>query len=387
MHDAAPTRFGRHVRLLVTLRLTAQHLRMLASRWVTRRSVQQTAQRVGIALVVAVLWQLTSCSRSSTPHTPENAQVPAFSAGQTTGAGAGTEPVQSPSAAGRQSGSAGPRINPGGSTSGLGGSGGLNPPLIRCTAPPLIAHRGQGASMAALPENTSVSELAAARQGATLLDVDVRWTSDNVPVALHDATLNRTTNGSGPVSSITAGQFTSLSLKTNDGAHVVSGRHPETLAQLLAAAKGTGLPIIVQMEADPFAGGAGQASISALANVIAASGYGGEVVVGGWAADDVSAFSAASPGVRTAFLQESGNPTAASIRATGARILYIDYAQLTAAQVIAWHAGGLAVWAWTPAYPAQWTHLRALGVDAIATNWLGDYTHWGRPCAAVLPSV
>jgi glycerophosphoryl diester phosphodiesterase len=170
---------------------------------------------------------------------------------------------------------------------------------------------------------------------------------------------------------------------------VLGGKHPETLAQLLATARTTGLPMVLQMEADPFSdGGAGQASINALAAVIESSGYGGKIVVGGWAADDVRAFSATAPGIRTAFIQESGNPTAASIRATGASILYIDYAQLTAAQVSAWHAGGLDVWAWTPAYPAQWTRLKALGVDAIATNWLASYTHWGgHPCAPVLPSV
>jgi glycerophosphoryl diester phosphodiesterase len=397
MHDAAPTgygeptEYGRPVGLFVKLRLTAQHLRQLASRCMTSRSVQQTAQRVGIALVVALLWQLTSCSRSSAPNTPADPQAPAHSSGHAGMAGPATATAAnwSPSAGGHLPGSTGAGANPGGTPAALGPpqSWTAEAAAHHCTAPPLIAHRGQGASMSALPENTSAAELSAAHQGATLLNVDVRWTSDDVPVALHDPTLNRTTTGSGPVNAITAAQFQALSLKTNDSRQVLGGRHPETLAQLLATAKGTGLPIVIQMEADPFSGGAGQASINALAAVIAASGYGGEVVVGGWAADDVRAFSTTAPGIRTAFIQESGNPTAASIRATGARILYIDYAQLTAAQVTAWHAGGLAVWAWTPAYPDQWTRLRTLGVDAIATNWLASYTSWARPCPAVLPSV
>jgi hypothetical protein len=34
------------------------------------RSVQQTAQRVVIALVVALLWQLASCSHAATPQSP-----------------------------------------------------------------------------------------------------------------------------------------------------------------------------------------------------------------------------------------------------------------------------------------------------------------------------
>jgi glycerophosphoryl diester phosphodiesterase len=254
-----------------------------------------------------------------------------------------------------------------------------------CAAPPVIAHRGEGGYIAPLPENTSVAELAAVARGASMLNADVRWTKDDVPVAIHDARLDRTTTGTGPVLSVTAAQFTALGLNSNDGKRRLSAdQHPQTLAQLLAAVKPTAVPIVLQMEADPFAGGgAGQASIQALAAVIAASGYAGKVVVGGWGVDDVSAFSATAPEVMTAFIQESGNPSAAAIVATGARVLYIDYARLTAAQVAAWHAGGLAVWAWTPPLSSDWDHLRAIGVDAIATNWVGAYVRWSRPCPAV----
>lgn len=254
-----------------------------------------------------------------------------------------------------------------------------------CAAPPVIAHRGEGGINAPLPENTSAAELAAVAQGASMLNADVRWTKDNVPVAIHDASLDRTTTGTGPVLSVTAAQFTALGLKSNDGKHrLPHNQHPQTLAQLLGAVKRTGVPIVLQMEADPFAaGGAGQASINALAAVITASGYANRVVVGGWEADDVSAFSAAAPKVMTAYIQESGNPSPSSITATGARILYIDFARITRAQVVAWRAAGLAVWVWTPPFSQQWVHLRSLGVDAIATNWVPAYTHWAKPCAAV----
>lgn len=64
-------------------------------------------------------------------------------------------------------------------------------------APLLIAHRG-GAALA--PENT----LAAFRRavewwGADLLEIDVHPTRDGEAVVIHDATVDRTTDGSGPV--------------------------------------------------------------------------------------------------------------------------------------------------------------------------------------------
>jgi glycerophosphoryl diester phosphodiesterase len=330
-------------------------------------------------LAAGVLCTTTACSVTNAPASPVDAQHIGDAIGRITASAIPTSAA--PSASSTATASPSPTPTPRGSASSSrhGNPGGS------CSAPPVIAHRGEGGIDAPLPENTSTAELAAVAQGASMLNVDVRWTKDDVPVAIHDESLDRTTTGSGPVLSVTAAQFTALGLKSNDGQRQLShNQHPQTLAALLAAVRHTGAPIVLQMEADPFsAGGAGQASINALASVIAASGYGSKVVVGGWAADDVTAFSAAAPNVVTAYIQESGNPSPSSITATGARILYIDFAGVTRQQVAAWHAAGLAVWAWTPPFSAQWVHLRAIGVDAIATNWVPAYTHWATPCPVV----
>ncbi|MDP1573821.1 MAG: glycerophosphodiester phosphodiesterase family protein [Coxiellaceae bacterium] len=60
-----------------------------------------------------------------------------------------------------------------------------------------IAHRG--ASQLA-PENTLAALSLAKKKGAIAVECDIQLTKDNVPVILHDATLNRTTNGSGLLS-------------------------------------------------------------------------------------------------------------------------------------------------------------------------------------------
>lgn len=59
----------------------------------------------------------------------------------------------------------------------------------------IIGHRG---ARGLGPENT----LLALRKGmacADLVEVDLRLTRDGIPVAIHDATVDRTTNGTGPV--------------------------------------------------------------------------------------------------------------------------------------------------------------------------------------------
>ena len=60
----------------------------------------------------------------------------------------------------------------------------------------LIAHRGASARA---PENTIAAVELAAKLGATWIETDVRLTADGGLVMIHDATLDRTSNGQGSV--------------------------------------------------------------------------------------------------------------------------------------------------------------------------------------------
>jgi len=62
--------------------------------------------------------------------------------------------------------------------------------------PRVIAHRG-GGLMA--PENTLAALRYAANLGFAGVEFDVKLTADDVPILFHDDTLERTTDGSGPV--------------------------------------------------------------------------------------------------------------------------------------------------------------------------------------------
>ena len=73
--------------------------------------------------------------------------------------------------------------------------------------PRLIAHRG---AKNRAPENTLAAINEAAKCGAGWVELDVQLTKDNVPVVIHDSTLERTTGGSGKVKSIDSKSLTSL---------------------------------------------------------------------------------------------------------------------------------------------------------------------------------
>ncbi|TVQ29128.1 MAG: glycerophosphodiester phosphodiesterase, partial [Spirochaetaceae bacterium] len=73
---------------------------------------------------------------------------------------------------------------------------------------PLVhAHRG-GAQL--WPENTLVAFAGAVDIGADVLEMDVFSTADGVPVVIHDTTVDRTTDGAGPVNSFTLSRLREL---------------------------------------------------------------------------------------------------------------------------------------------------------------------------------
>lgn len=76
----------------------------------------------------------------------------------------------------------------------------LNSKLDTITANKMIMHRG--ASQVA-PEDTIPAIMEAARTGKWATEMDVQYTSDGVPVIMHDLTIDRTTTGTGAVAELT----------------------------------------------------------------------------------------------------------------------------------------------------------------------------------------
>lgn len=71
----------------------------------------------------------------------------------------------------------------------------------------IIAHRG---AAAIAPENTLAALRISFSRGIDFVEVDLHLTSDGVPVLMHDATLDRTTNGHGKVAKHTLAEIKAL---------------------------------------------------------------------------------------------------------------------------------------------------------------------------------
>lgn len=114
----------------------------------------------------------------------------------------------------------------------------------------VIGHRG---SCADRPENTLAGVRRAIEAGAHAAEVDVRTTKDGVLVCLHDATVDRTTNGKGKIAERTLAEIRKLDAGSRFGPKFKGERVP-TLQEVLTVAKGKiGVMIDLKEEGEGYA--------------------------------------------------------------------------------------------------------------------------------------
>lgn len=97
--------------------------------------------------------------------------------------------------------------------------------------------------MEGVPENTLAAFREAVRHGVRVLEIDLRATADGEVVILHDETLDRTTNGRGPVSAQTLAAVRALDAG--------KGERVPTFAEALAFARAEGVQLLLDIKESP----------------------------------------------------------------------------------------------------------------------------------------
>src|SRR5207244_10741861 len=97
----------------------------------------------------------------------------------------------------------------------------------------VIAHRGASGHA---PENTMAAFRKAVAQGATFIETDLQLSRDAHFVAIHDGTVNRTTNGRGSVHDLTLVELRELDAGSWFGSGF-SGERIPALAERLQCSK------------------------------------------------------------------------------------------------------------------------------------------------------
>jgi glycerophosphoryl diester phosphodiesterase len=250
-------------------------------------------------------------------------------------------------------------------------------PFLQGPRPIAFAHRGGSLLW---PENTMVAFRGAVEMGYRYLETDLHATRDGVLVLIHDDTLERVSDGSGPV-----WERTLVELKRFDAAYHFSpdgGRtHPyrgqgvtvPTLEEVLEAFPDALLNVDMKQKEPPV--------VAALADFIEKRGLQERFLVTSFVDRRLQEFRRRSGGgVATAAAQREALRFWLASRLRLERLLHIQcdalqvparYGSLTVVNrrfVAAAHGRGLHVHVWTVDEPAEMRRLLALGVDGLMSD-------------------
>jgi glycerophosphoryl diester phosphodiesterase len=224
-----------------------------------------------------------------------------------------------------------------------------------------IAHRGASGYA---PENTLAAFRRAVAQGATFIETDLHLTRDAHFIAVHDETVNRTTNGQGAVHQLTLAEVRRLDAGSWFASEFMSERVP-TLEEILDFSKKNDVVFYLELKPNGFWGGE-HALISALRNSteIARS------VVISFDPAILASLRKIEPTLMTGLLYDGAmdNPFEKALE-IGARQLVVRGDLLTPSVIQQARKQDLQVVCWTVNSPAHMRMLVSAGVDGIMTDY------------------
>lgn len=258
--------------------------------------------------------------------------------------------------------------------------------VIRATRPLVIAHRGYSGLA---PENTLPAFELALGVGADLVELDTHLSRDGVPMVMHDATLDRTTDAVErwgrtriPVRAHTASELQTLDAGRWFHPRYAGTRVPTLLEALRSVRTAGGCVLVECKEGDP----------ETLATLIRAHGFADRVVMQSFNWEFLAAFHARAPEVCVAALgPPSRLPDGRSPEGRAERLgrEWLEDAQRTGARVVVWNQKhlsrsgveaavelGFRVWAYTANTVEQFEALRRCGVHGIITDHPGRLWRW-----------
>lgn len=230
----------------------------------------------------------------------------------------------------------------------------------------VVAHRCGGALT---PENSLAGLDAAAAAGLAAVEFDVMLSADGVPVVIHDETLERTTDGYGPVARRSLAELQRLSC--GKGWPGFAAEPIPTLTQVLQRCYA--LHLLPNVEIKPSAG-TEQATGRTVARQVqrewaALGGSAAQVLLSSFSPIALQQALAVAPALPRAILfEEIPADWQRQIERLAAASVHCAADRLDPARLAALQAAGLPVRCYTVNDPAQATGLFTQGVQAIFTD-------------------
>ena len=210
-----------------------------------------------------------------------------------------------------------------------------------------IGHRGAAGLE---PENTLRSFQRAAGEGADALELDLRITRDRQLVVLHDPTVDRTTDGRGPVHGMTLAELQDL-----------GGGMGERVPTLTEVMEATALPIHAELKVVEAA--------EPLARLILETEAAERLTPISFHAAALRRVKRAVPNLPVGLIFSGAPPDAAQrVLSVGASLVSLEAAHLSVEAVERCRRAGLKITTWTVNELEQMRRAMELGVDGIVTD-------------------
>ena len=236
--------------------------------------------------------------------------------------------------------------------------------------PKRCAHRGAGKLA---PENTLASLRLGRSHGYRMAEIDVKLSADGVAFLLHDATLDRTTDGTGRADALTWRELARLDAGSWHSP-AYAGESLPTLAAVARYCRANGVALNIEIKPAP---GRERETGAAVALDATALWQGAEVppLLSSFSATALEAALETAPALPRAWLTETMPPDwQERCKALGCIALDAKHTLLRADTIAAAHSAGLRVAAWTVNDPVQVAELASWGVDTIITDAVDTIT-------------
>ena len=230
-----------------------------------------------------------------------------------------------------------------------------------------IAHRGLSCKY---PDNTLVAFRKAAEAGADFIELDVQTSCDGHLVVIHDTTVDRTTDGAGPVRNLTLKALQRLDAGSWFSPEFRGERIP-TLRETVDMLKETRVKLCIEVKGRDAA--EAEETVARTLRLVSEHDLLERCVLTSFKPEALSRAKALQPLVPTAL--DPDDKTAftpwelcAQVLSAGANILSLRHDYLTPELVDEVRARGIPVWAWTVNREEDMRRAIAAGVDAILTD-------------------
>jgi glycerophosphoryl diester phosphodiesterase len=229
----------------------------------------------------------------------------------------------------------------------------------------VVAHRGASGHA---PENTMAAFRRAVEMGARFIETDLHLTRDARVVAIHDSTLDRTTNGHGLVDSMPLEEVRALDAGawfTSPLSESFAGERIPTLDEIVRFAKETDVIFYLEIKSDST-WGVEHAVVAALRD----TGEAARALILSFDPATLISVNRLDQTMMTGYLCEhpSNDLVERTVRA-GARQIAPRGDLVTPEMVKKAHQAGLQVVAWTINEPDQMRRLITAGVDGIMSDY------------------